>query len=141
MTRISARGWLIGLAALALQSDARAAGDGDPTGLDLLYRCHSSEQLARDPGLAQDAELMRDNGYCLGYLVGFVSGFAARDAGGEAQRFCPPVDARIADFSLAIREWLTANPAGLEQMGALVTLRALQAQFPCPDEVKRGGAQ
>jgi len=129
------------LSGFLLHGPAQAGGDGDPTGLDLLYRCHTSEQLARDPAAAADAELMRDNGYCLGYLVGYVSGFAARDAGGAEQRFCPPVNARIADFALAIRDWLTANPAGLEQIGALVTLRALQAKFPCPEEVKRDSAQ
>jgi hypothetical protein len=126
-------------AVAAALGQAHAAGDGDPTGLDLLYRCLTIEQLAREDASAADAEAMRNHGYCLGYLVGYVSGFAARDAEGEAGRFCPPVDARISDFAAAVRDWLTANPAGLESMGALVTLRALQWKFPCPEQARRGG--
>ena len=131
---------------LAVVGQAHAAGDGDPTGVDLLYRCHTIEQLAQDDTLSPDdsgadAAAMRDHGYCLGYLVGYVSGFAARDAEGEAGRFCPPVNARIGDFAAAVRDWLAANPAGLDMMGALVTLRALQWKFPCPEETRRGGTQ
>jgi hypothetical protein len=132
---------LLCCAVAAALGQAHAAGDGDPTGLDLLYRCHTIEQLAQEkPGIA-DVESARNHGYCLGYLVGYVSGFAARDAEGEAGRFCPPVDARIGDFAAAVRDWLTANPAGLEGMGALVTLRALQWKFPCPEQIRQGGSQ
>ena len=129
---------------LAIPGQAHAAGDGDPTGVDLLYRCHAIEQLAQDKTGAPDgadAAAMRDHGYCLGYLVGYVSGFAARDAEGEAGRFCPPVNARIGDFAAAVRDWLAANPAGLDMMGALVALRALQWKFPCREEPRQGGNQ
>ena len=126
---------------LALHGHVRAAGDADPTGLELLQRCYTIEQLGQRDAPAADVQLMRDYGYCLGYLVGYVSGFAARDAAGETGRFCPPVDARIADFGAAVREWLVHNPDGLEAMGALVALRALQWKFPCPDQVRQGKAQ
>ena len=75
----------------------RAGSDAEPTGLDLLERCHAL-QLLEEAQQPPDEEVLRNYGYCLGYVVGFVSGFAARDALGEAGRFCPPADARIADF-------------------------------------------
>jgi hypothetical protein len=108
----------------------RAGSDAEPTGLDLLERCHAL-QLLEEAQQPPDEEVLRNYGYCLGYVVGFVSGFAARDALGEAGRFCPPADARIADFVAAIQAWLVQNPDALEQMGALVTLQALQRGFPC----------
>lgn len=109
---------------------ARAGSDAEPTGLDLLERCHAL-QLMEDAEQPPDAEVLRNYGYCMGYVVGFVSGFAARDAVGEAGRFCPPADARIVDFVAAIQAWLVHSPGALEQMGALVTLQALQHAFPC----------
>jgi hypothetical protein len=109
---------------------ARAGSDAEPSGLDLLERCHAL-QLLEEAQQPPDGEVLRNYGYCLGYVVGFVSGFAARDAVGEAGRFCPPADARIADFVAAIQAWLVHNPEALEQMGALVTLQALQRAFPC----------
>jgi hypothetical protein len=120
--------------ALSLCALAPAAqgGDTDPTGLDLLERCHALTQEA-DPA---DAGRARLSGYCTGYLVGFVSGFAARDVAGTAGRFCPPADARLIDFADALQTWLVANPVGLDGSGAVVTLRALLSKFPCPDGVR-----
>jgi len=114
---------------VALRGDA-LAGDAEPSGLDLLERCHTLE-LMDQGGQQPDERMLRDYGYCLGFLVGFVSGFAARDAAGEAGRFCPPPDARIRDFADAIRAWLVQNPDGLQQMGAVVALQALQWRYPC----------
>jgi hypothetical protein len=118
--RLAAAGALCAM----LAPTARAGGDADPAGVDLLARCH---QLEEESGAARE----RDHGYCLGYLVGYVSGFAARDAAGTAGRFCPPVNARIADFASAINEWLVHNPDALETLGAVVALRAFQWKFPC----------
>jgi len=130
------------LLALSLCALAPAAqgGDTDPTGLDLLERCHALTQEA-DP---TDAQWARLSGYCTGYLVGFVSGFAARDVAGAAGRFCPQADARLIDFANALQAWLVANPDGLDGSGAVVTLRALLSKFPCPDGVREtpdGAAQ
>jgi len=118
------------LALAAASGVAHAGSDAEPTGLDLLERCHAL-QLLEEAQQPPDAEVLRNYGYCLGYVVGFVSGFAGRDAVGEAGRFCPPAEARIADFVGAIQAWLVRNPDALEQMGALVTLQALQHGFPC----------
>jgi hypothetical protein len=128
---------LLLLAALAALAAPAIAGDAEPSGLDLLERCHTLE-LMDQGGQEPDARMMRDYGYCLGFLVGFVSGFAARDAAGEAGRFCPPADARIRDFADALRGWLVQNPDELEQMGALVMLQALQWRYPCTG---KAGAQ
>ncbi len=137
-----ARRWVIAALTLAAWAFAptavHAGGDADPTGLDLLERCHALKQPAGDAGnddAARDAARMR--GYCIGYLVGFVSGFAARDAAGAASRFCPPVTARIGDFAAAVEEWLVAHPDGLDAMGAVAALQAFQRKFPCPDAVKQ----
>lgn len=113
---------------------AAYAADTDPTGLDLLERCHALTQDA-DPA---DVGRARLSGYCTGYLVGFVSGFAARDVAGTAGRFCPPADARLIDFADALQAWLVANPDGLDGSGAVVTLRALLSKFPCPDTIREG---
>lgn len=122
--------FLLLLAAFAALGGHAFAGDAEPSGLDLLERCHSLELI--DQGAEQpDARMLRDYGYCLGFLVGFVSGFAARDATGEAGRFCPPQDARIRDFAGALSGWLVQNPDGLEQMGAAVMLQALRWRYPC----------
>ena len=119
------------LALLALPlPHALAESDAYPTGLDLVKRCHALDQLARE-GEKPDAETLEDYGYCLGFVVGYVSGFAARDAVGEQGMFCPPADARIGDFVHAIQGWLVEHPEGLEQMGAYVTVQALQSRFPC----------
>jgi len=122
------------LFALSLYACVPAAqgADTDPTGLDLLERCHALTQEA-DPA---DAERARLSGYCTGYLVGFVSGFAARDVAGTAGRFCPPADARLIDFADALQAWLVDNPDGLEGSGAVVTLRAFLSKFPCRDGVR-----
>jgi len=123
---------LILLSALLLCVSPRAlASEAEPTGLDLLERCHAL-RLMEEAEQPPDEEILRNYGYCLGFMVGYVSGFAARDAAGAAGRFCPPADARIADFVDAVDDWLVVNPQGLEQMGALVALRAFQWRFPCP---------
>jgi hypothetical protein len=111
------------------------AGDADPSGLELLERCYTLEESQLQQAETNSRQV-RDFGYCLGFVVGFVSGFAGRDASGAAGRFCPPTEARVADFADAIRQWLVAHPEGLESMGALVALQAFQWKFPCPDEVK-----
>ncbi len=119
------------LALLALPLPrAVAKSDAYPTGLDLIKRCHALDQVAREGG-SPDAETAQDYGYCLGFVVGYVSGFAARDAVGEQGMFCPPADARIGDFVHAIQGWLVEHSEGLEQMGAYVTVQALQSRFPC----------
>jgi hypothetical protein len=123
---------MVALVLLLTSAVARAGGDAEPTGLDLLARCHEI-----DAPQAEDATAQRDQGYCLGYIAGYVSGFAARDATGVAGRFCPPVDARIGDFATAIREWLVLNPDGLDAVGAVVALRAFGWKFPCPEETTR----
>ena len=109
---------------------ALAQSDAYPTGLDLVKRCHALEQVERG-GAAPDAETVEDYGYCLGFVVGYVSGFAARDAVGEPGMFCAPSDTTIGDFVHAIQGWLVQHPDGLEQMGAYVAVRALQAKYPC----------
>jgi hypothetical protein len=121
------RGWVLALLLCGCGGAAIAGSDAEPRGLDLLERCH---QLADG-----DEAQARDHGYCLGYIVGFVSGFAARDVAGREGRFCPPEDARIADYADAINAWLVANPAGLEKIAAVVALRAFQWKFPCDDSV------
>jgi hypothetical protein len=113
---------------------AAAQSDGTPSGLGLIERCNALSQLEADPALALDGEIRQNYGYCLGYMVGFVSGFAARDALGTASRFCPPANARIADFVAAIQGWMVKHPEGLEQSGAVVAVRAFQAAYPCPAE-------
>jgi hypothetical protein len=119
------RGLLAAGALCALLSPAaRAGSDAEPSGVDLLERCHQIEDPASEGR-------QRDHGYCLGYIVGYVSGFAARDAAGTAGRFCPPVNARIVDFAEAINQWLVRNPGGLDALGAVVALRAFQWKFPC----------
>ena len=95
-----------------------------------MKRCHALEQVER-AGTTPDAETVEDYGYCLGFVVGYVSGFAARDAVGEQGMFCAPSDATIGDFVRAIQSWLVQHPDGLEQMGAYVAVRALQAKYPC----------
>lgn len=107
------------------------ASEAEPTGLDLLERCHAL-RLMEEAEPPPDEEVVRNYGYCLGFMVGYVSGFAARDAAGVPGRFCPPADAHIADFVDAVADWLVVNPQGLEQIGALVALRAFQWRFPCP---------
>jgi hypothetical protein len=121
---------------------AAAENDAVPTGIDLLKRCNALDQVAAgSAATAVDAEVSQDYGYCLGYVVGFVSGFAARDATGEAGRFCPPENARIVDFVHAINQWLVEHPDGLEAMGAVVALQAFQWKFPCPAEARGGLSQ
>jgi hypothetical protein len=120
---------LLALLVLPLPS-APAESDAYPTGLDLVKRCHALDQVARE-GETPDAETLQDYGYCLGFVVGYISGFAARDAVGEHGMFCPPANARIGDFVQAIQSWLVEHPEGLEQMGAYVTVQALQSRFPC----------
>ncbi len=110
-----------------------SAAETDPSGLDLLERCQVMRQTT-DP---DDAEQARMSGYCTGYLVGFVSGFAARDVTGAGGRFCPPPDARLADFADALQAWLADNPGGLEGSGAVAALRAFLARFLCPEEIRR----
>lgn len=130
---------LLALAFVLLACVARPAwpGDGDPTGLDLLERCHALTLI--DEGQQEpDERMLRDYGYCLGFMVGFVSGFAARDAAGEAGRFCPPEEARIADYIAAVRSWLVENPHGLEQLAAAVVLQSLRWRFPCAAALREG---
>ncbi|HZP88430.1 MAG TPA: Rap1a/Tai family immunity protein [Burkholderiales bacterium] len=126
-------------ALLTVQGIHAAAGDGDPNGLELLERCHGVQAGLSPEEL--DADQSWHYAYCLGYLVGFVSGFAARDATGTGGRFCPPTEARIADFARAINTWLVGNPDKLESMGAAVALAAFQAKFPCPDDVRQRSDQ
>jgi len=121
-------------AATLLAAAAPARPDGTPNGLGLVERCNALMQIESDPTLALDADVRQNYGYCLGYIAGFVSGFAGRDALGIGSRFCPPADARIADFVSAIQAWLVRHPEGLEQPGAVVAVRAFQAGFPCPAE-------
>jgi hypothetical protein len=121
-------------AALLTASPAPAQPDGTPNGFGLIERCNALTQIESDPALGLDAEVRQNYGYCLGYIVGFVSGFAGRDALGIESRFCPPADARIADFVAAIQAWLVRHPEGLEQPGAVVAVRAFQAGFPCAAE-------
>ncbi len=120
---------------------AAAQSDGNPTGIDLLKRCNALKQVGAAGQEAGDVEVAQDYGYCLGYIVGYVSGFAARDAAGEAGRFCPPANARIADFAQGIDQWLVDHPAGLEAMAPVVVLQAFRSRFPCTDEVKGGKTQ
>jgi hypothetical protein len=120
---------------------ARAQLDATLNGLGLLERCNALLQIEQDPDLSLDPQIRQNYGYCLGFVVGFVSGFAGRDALGVRSRFCPPNDTRIADFVAAIQSWLVKHPDGLEQPGAVVTIRAFQAGFPCPPEALRDGAQ
>jgi hypothetical protein len=104
--------------------------DSYPSGLDLIKRCHAVNQI-EDGDAEPDEETVRDYGYCLGFVVGYVSGFAARDATGEQGRFCPPEDAKIIDFVVAIQNWLVEHPEGLDKLGAYVATQALQQNFPC----------
>jgi hypothetical protein len=126
---------------LLASAAARAQRDGTLNGLGLVERCNALLQIEQDPGLSLDPEIRQNYGYCLGFVVGFVSGFAGRDALGVGSRFCPPSDARIADFVAAIQSWLVEHPDGLEQPSAVVTIRAFQAGFACPPEALREGAQ
>jgi hypothetical protein len=121
-------------AALFTASPAPAQSDGTPNGLGLIERCNALTQIESDPALALDTDVRQNYGYCLGYVVGFVSGFAGRDALGTGSRFCPPADARIADFVAAIQAWLVKHPEGLDQPGAVVAVHAFQTGFPCPAE-------
>jgi hypothetical protein len=129
---------VVALTAPVLAQPCAAAGDGDPSGLDLIERCHALNLMAGEDPSAVNEETLRNYGYCLGYMVGFVSGFAARDAAGIGGRFCPPSNAKIADFVEAMRRWLVDHPDGLNGPGALVTLKALQSAFDCPDSEKKG---
>jgi hypothetical protein len=105
-----------------------------PNGLELIERCNALGQIEQDAALALDPEIRQNYGYCLGFVVGFVSGFAGRDALGPEGRFCPPGDARIADFVAAVQSWLVEHPEGLEQPGAIVAIRSFRAAFPCPPQ-------
>lgn len=118
------------LALLLPCATAIAESNSYPTGLDLVKRCNAlngGENLSSTP----DAETVEDYGYCLGFVAGYVSGFAARDALGQQGMFCPPADARIADFVDAIQGWLVRHPEGLEQMGAYVAAEAFRWRFEC----------
>jgi hypothetical protein len=114
-----------------------ARQDTGPDGLGLVERCNALGQIEQDAAFALDPDVRQNYGYCLGFVVGFVSGFAGRDALGMQSRFCPPGDARIADFVAAIQAFLVKHPDGLQQPGALVAVRSFQAAFPCPAEALR----
>jgi hypothetical protein len=133
--------WPAALALSLTLSAPTLAQDASPTGLNLVERCYALSLMAESTDATTDPKTRENYGYCLGYVVGFVSGFAGRDALGAAGRFCPPVDARVSDFVGAIQDWLVGHPEGLEQLGALVTLRAFQARFPCPPEALKDPSQ